>query len=132
MTLLNSLLLALNLLGLVSVLRYHAYKRDQLKDQLKKVNDSLHPALFRDRVMQTECCIICHGNTPNKPAGYPRQVSIHDLCLNRYNANEIEVKRVGQVLGNKQINLKQQQTISMQQERLKMLTTQGIQGTLPT
>lgn len=128
---LHIILLALNLLTILSVFKYHTYKRDQLRTQLKQVQESLHPSLFRDRVMQTECCIICHGNTPNKPAGYPRQVSIHDLCLNRYNANEIKVKRVGQTIDNKQINLKKEQTISMQQERLKMLTTQGIQGTVP-
>lgn len=131
MTLLNAILLALNLLGLVSVLRYHNDKRNQLREELKKVQESLHPSLFRDRIMQTECCIICHGNTPQKPAGYPRQASIHDLCLNRYNANEIKIKRVGQAIDNKQINLKHEQTLSMQQERLKMLTTQGFQGTLP-
>lgn len=123
---LNLLILILNVLGLISVLRYHTYKRDQLREQLKQVQESLHPALFRDKIMQTQCCIICHGNTPNKPAGYPRQVSAHDLCLNRFKAGEVQVKRVGQSGSKKQINLKKELALSIEQENIKLIPTKGI------
>lgn len=121
MVVINLLLMTLNLLSIISVLRYHEYKKAQIRDQFEKAGKAIHPALFRSSLMAQECCVICHGNTPNKPAGYPRNIKAHELCLNRLKAGEIDYKKVGQPTHEKQINL-QEMLLSSQLGHSKLLT----------
>lgn len=121
MVVINLLLIVFNLLSIVSVLRYHAHKQELFREQIGKVNDVLNPALFRQNLMAQECCAICKGNTPNKPAGYPRNIKTHELCLNRLKAGEIEPKKVGQATHDKPINLQEKLFLSQEGFQTKLL-----------
>lgn len=125
MAILNLLLVAFNVLTIISVLRYHEMKKASFKERFELAQKALHPAMFRTNLIAQECCVICHGNTPNRPAGYPRNIKAHELCLNRLKAGEIEHKKVGQATHEKRINLQDMLLLSQENCELKLLAKEG-------
>lgn len=119
MLIINIGFLIANVLTMIIVMEMHRHNTERLQKLNNQAQESLKPQALRDHIHRQEVCVICKGNA-HKPAGYPRQVSIHELCLNRYNAGEIEVKPVGQTLHNKTINLRKEMELQLAEQTQKL------------